>query len=276
MKKILLAIDPLEINTNTVDFACYIARASRSKLIGIFLDDYSLAESSSLASMPYGEPIRKVQNSAAEERHLIITKSMNEFHNLCANREVRSSVHSDSGVAVDELLKETRYADMLLLEPGMSFSSHPETLPSDFTKHILAKAECPVVITPYSFNEIEEVVFTYDESPSAVFAMKQFTYLFPEFADKGVTIMEVLNGHHLSENAKKQLQELLQMHYNKVRLQVLKGAEENELFRVLLKKKNAFVVMGAYGRNVFSEMFKHSTADILIKTSNIPFFIAHR
>jgi nucleotide-binding universal stress UspA family protein len=35
------------------------------------------------------------------------------------------------------------------------------------------------------------------------------------------------------------------------------------------------VVMGAYGRNWLSGLFKPATAGLLLKTINLPFFITH-
>ncbi len=37
-KKILLAMDAMNLNTNVIDFGCYIARLTHSRLTGIFLE----------------------------------------------------------------------------------------------------------------------------------------------------------------------------------------------------------------------------------------------
>jgi nucleotide-binding universal stress UspA family protein len=34
-------------------------------------------------------------------------------------------------------------------------------------------------------------------------------------------------------------------------------------------------VMGAFGRSMLSGFFKHSTAELIIKTVNLPVFVAH-
>ncbi len=38
MKKILVAIDASQINTNYLDFACFLAKFTHSKIIGVFLE----------------------------------------------------------------------------------------------------------------------------------------------------------------------------------------------------------------------------------------------
>jgi hypothetical protein len=39
MEKILVAIDANQINMNALDFACFIAKLTNAKLIGVFLED---------------------------------------------------------------------------------------------------------------------------------------------------------------------------------------------------------------------------------------------
>ena len=73
----------------------------------------------------------------------------------------------------------------------------------------------------------------------------------------------------------RKIREFLQMHYGGVQFEFLKGKPSDQLVRYLVSKKNVFVVMGAFGRSMFSNFFKHSTAELLIKAVNVPIFIAH-
>jgi hypothetical protein len=53
------------------------------------------------------------------------------------------------------------------------------------------------------------------------------------------------------------------------------GNPGDELFNYLLGKTDMFVVMGAFGRNATSNIFKRSAAELSLETINLPFFIAH-
>jgi hypothetical protein len=161
------------------------------------------------------------------------------------------------------------------VDPEMSFGGTGGGMPTRFIKEVLAKSECPVVIAPFSFYGIDEVLFAYDGSASSVFAIKQFIYLFPELADKKVTILQVLENDNETIVEKEKIGELLQQHYSNIGFQSLHGKAGDELFGHLIKKKNVFVVMGAFGRGMFSGFFKHSTGELIIKTINLPVFIAH-
>jgi hypothetical protein len=88
-------------------------------------------------------------------------------------------LHRDRSLPASELLAESRYADLLIVDAQTSFERQYEGIPSDFARQILKESECPVVIAPQTFTEIDEIVFAYDCSASSMFAIKQFTHLIP-------------------------------------------------------------------------------------------------
>ncbi len=203
----------------------------------------------------------------------LIRKNMRLFKEACTRRNVSSSIHYVKGVAVDEIIKESRFADLIITDGGISFSSNKiDGTPSPFVKDLLAAAECPVIISPFKFDEINEIIFTYDGSKSSVFAIKQFTYLFPQLDETKITLTQIAPDevNHLTENDK--LKRWLMMHYNAVHFEILHGAADQELFKKLVAKRNKFLVMGAYGRKM---LLSHSTADLVLKSIDIPVFIAH-
>lgn len=251
MKKVLVAIDAGQININELDFACFIAKLTHSKLIGVFFEnDETLGEK-------------------------LFDENISLFREACNNRGANCSIHLDRGIPVSDIIKESRFAELLIIDPGMSFKGKKEEVPTGFIKEVLTRSECPVVLAPFNFYGIDEILFAYDGSASSVFAIKQFTYLFPELTDKKVTILQINEKEDELLIEKDKIGELLQMHYSSIGFHMLHGKASDELFGYLLGKKNIFVVMGAFGRGMLSGFFKHSTAELVVKTMNLPVFIAH-
>jgi len=118
-------------------------------------------------------------------------------------------------------------------------------------------------------------VFAYDGTKSSVFAMKQFTYLFPELHDRKVLVLEVCEEDEHVVTAKEKLSAWLQNYYSNITYLVLYGKPKDELFGFLLEKEKMFVVMGAFGRSMLSTLFSRSNAELLLKVVNLPFFISH-
>jgi hypothetical protein len=69
------------------------------------------------------------------------------------------------------LIEESRFADLLIIDAETSFNRGLEANPTRFVKEILQHAECPVVISPVSFEGLDEIIFAYDGSASSVYAI---------------------------------------------------------------------------------------------------------
>ena len=272
MKKVLVAIDAKKVNMKVLDFACYIARLTHSTLTGVFLDKAQLLETI------IQEPIRREAKYSTEVKEMakLIDENMHLFREACSKRETNCSVYFESRMPLSDIIEATRFAELLIVDPEMSFKQKNEEIPSGYIKDLLGRSECPVILAPFEFHAIDEILFAYDGSDASVYAIKQFTYLFPELTAKKLTVLEVNKAGDSLIREKGKIAELLKLHYPNFEFQLLHGKAADELFGYLLGKKNVFVVMGAFERNVLSGLFSHSTAEIIIKTINVPVFIAHQ
>ena len=276
MEKILVALNARQVNINVIDFACYIAKLSGSELSGIFL------ENKPVETLPAGRPEigqhrgEKVAEPAVAETRCRVKLSedyIEYFEEACQKRGVRSSVHIDKSVPVKEIIMESRFADLLIVDPEMSFGKRNGRVPTLFITGVLAKSECPVVIAPFTFNSIDEILLVNDNTSSSAFAIKQFTYLFPELTDNRITVAGIVNSGELAVNEKKLLGGFLQMHYSSIGFRVLEGSSGDELLSYLIDKKNIFVVMGGCDCDKVSGLFRGSSSELLLRTVNLPIFV---
>ena len=275
MEKILLAINPLNPDTNALDFACYLGRLTKSRITGVFLGNHVPAALKSPVdsdengeeeetAVPYDEEVKLA------ERHITL------FKEGCIAREVRYSVHQDGGDPAVELIRESRFADLIVMSAETSFNQKFDGVPTEFVKQVLKKAECPVIIAPETFDPVEEIVFAYNGRPSCVFAIKQFTYLFPQFQEKNIIVVQVNDsGQWDDEPERYKFTEWLQSHYTHVHFETLKGKPDVELIKYLLTKEKMLLVTGAYGGMELPRLLVPGLADLLIKTVIQPIFIAH-
>lgn len=279
MEKILLAIDAMNPKPAGLDFATYLARLTRSKLTGVFLENLVKEEKVVLHEMQgMSYVVRELDKSSPEYIHKmeVIDNNVTLFLNACETRGVGCTVHRDKGMPLEEIIRESRYSDVIVIDPDISFSEKFEDIPSSFVKRVLKDAECPVIISPENFEAVDELIFTYNEEGPSVSAIKHFTYLFPEYRDKPVTIVEVNEKGMLQNGDLPRFKEWLNSHYTHVQFRMLRGEPVAGLFETVFARKNVFVIMGAYGRDMISRFFRHSSAELLIKTLPHPVFIYHR
>lgn len=277
MERIVVVVDPSGVETASLQFACYLTRLTGSKLTGLFLHgeaaediaEISLPVKGQTGSVSVPEKI-PLSRSVAMEQNIL------DFLNYCENHGLRWKPDVAEAYNEKDILIESRFADLLIVCSDTSFSVEAESVPSDLVTSILKQSECPVLIAPLSFSSIDEVVFAYDGTPSSVYAIRQFTHLFPQLQDKKVTFLEVNEDFSTEIEYREKITNYLKMHYSAIGYQVLMGQAEDELFSYFLRKKNVMVVIGAFGKKLLSSILNKSTAHLLLKTTSLPVFITHR
>jgi hypothetical protein len=278
MQKILLAIDARELDMNSLEFACYLGQLTNSKVTGVFLENL-VADQKLVLRPAYGSryPDWEIKESSPkfQEKMKKIKANIALFRETCEKKAVRHDMHRDQGVPKLEIIYETRFADLLVMPAGMSFKKWDEGVPTHFIKTVLKDSECPVIVAPEKFQGIDEIVFAYDGSRSSAFAIRQFTYLFPLLSDKKVTVLQANKKGEWPADEKNNIQDWLSHHYSSVGFETLKGDADEKLSMYLFRKKNVFIVMGAFGRNALSMFFKQSSAELLMQLITQPVFIAH-
>lgn len=275
MEKILLLLNAQQFDQNVTEFACRIAALAETKLTGVVLKNI-YANEPVIARVQASEFELQTQ-SRFEEKQQIETDRVGEaFLAVCRSHNIEASVIFKTGEPIQTALAESRFADLLIVHPLLSFYEEEGNLPSHFTKEILANAECPVLLAPEKTDSIDEIVFCYDGSVSSVYAIRQFTYLFPELTNVNATLLMVQPEAGEGEEAMQKMAEYLQHHYPAIQTKSLEGNVKDELFAYFFLKAKMLIVMGAYGRNMLSTLLRKSNADILIRSVSAPVFITHR
>jgi len=275
MEKILLVINAHNPDVFSIDFACRVVNLSHTKLTGLFIENlyFEYIPVNAIDEPSYFSAVSTTANATVA---VDTDQSIRLFKEECLRRGIRPEVYIDQGEPIREIIFESRFADLVIVDPKVSFYNREEPLPSHFVKEILAKAECPVLLAPERFETIEKIVFCYDGSASSVFAIKQLTYLLPQLYDKKAMLLEVSrrSEEEFTESHRRML-DWLRSHYRNVYYHSLKGDVKDELFNYFFKKQKVLIVIGAYGRSMLSNFFRKSNADVLIRMVDLPIFITH-
>ncbi|MEP6747313.1 MAG: universal stress protein [Bacteroidota bacterium] len=258
------------------DFARYIGSLTTAKISGVFLERQHGVLQPVLRNMheiPVVEKITADENAVSRACCGKCQQKNATSLNACHDNE--KDIYMATAVT-ESIIKESRFSDLLILDAEISFDDKQNGILSDVTKAVLTKTECPVMIAPYAFSGIEEIIFAYDGSASAVYAIKQFIYLFPGLADKNIMVVQVNNPGNESITERNNLLGFLQTHFSSIGFHTLSGSASDTLFSYLAGKQHAVVVMGAFGSHDSSGNYRRSTAEPLVKTINLPLFIAHQ
>ena len=277
MNKIIAAIDGLKFSTSTAAYAIEIAHQTKAHVLGAFLEDFTY-HSYKIQELVGQEGIseRKLhmlqdEDSAAREQ------AIETFEKLCRNAGVNYSLHRDRNIAIRELLHESIFGDLLVIDKKETLTHYDENIPTRFVKDLLANVQCPVLVVPDKYKPIEKIVFLYHGDPSSVYSIKMFNYVLASLKEIPIEVVSVRSekeNEHLPDN--RMLKEFMKRHYPGAEYTVLKGNPEEEIVRYIKHlKKNVLIGLGAYQRGMVSRWFKHSMADVLMGETNYPLFIAH-
>jgi nucleotide-binding universal stress UspA family protein len=277
MKKIIVVLDGLSYSSSAVAYAVFISKQEMAHLVGVFLNDisyrsyalYDLVDESGVSD-------QRIRDLSDKDRHMR-SKSVQQFELACQQAGLHYSVHKDNDIAIDALLHESIYADLMIIESKEAFNRVREEIPSHFLRHLMAEAVCPILIVPAEFMGIDKSIILYDGSPSSVYAIRMFDYTLPTMKYLPVEVISVKSpaaSLHLPDG--KLMKEFMKRHYPDATYQVLQGIPW-EIIPPHLQNEgtSTVVVLGAYHRNRISRWFYPSMADTLLAELQCPLFIAH-
>jgi len=273
MRKILVAFDGSQYSEGAMSFARQLNETERITLTGLFLPQVSLANLWSYADAMTGASyIPLVEESEAE----LIEKNIDRFKEYCLVHDIRHDVNKAMfDLAMPELRKETRFADVVILGSETFYRSIGEETPSEYLKEALHFAECPVIVVPESYNFPERNILAYDGSESSVFAIKQFMYLFPEFAENP-TILVTTNPVSEIPQQEPHIRDLVAAHFNNLSYLHLQMDAKKHFSTWMSEKKGSILVCGAFSRSLISQIFRQSFVEDVLRDHKIPVFISHR
>lgn len=278
MKKFIVAIDGLKYSKNAIDYAVDLSKQAGAHLVGVFLDDFTY-HSYKIYELVGDEVDDLMQRRLVlEEKDESLRRlATAHFEDSCRDAGIDHTIHHDRNIALQELLHESIYADLLVIDSKETLTHYPEEAPTRFMRDLLANVQCPVLVVPAKYAAINKIVMLYDGSPASVFAVRMFSYLFASLKPletEVLTVKKETADRHVPDN--RLMKEFMKRHHPAASYTVLKGDAEAQIIKYLATlQENAMVVLGAYSRNMVSRWFRQSMADLLMKNLQFPLFIAH-
>ena len=278
MKKFLAVFDGYKMSLSTLQYAIELAKLEEAHLVGVFLDEFIYHSYSVYKVMTTEKNAEKVLEKLEEKDQKLRDESVLQFQKACGKAGINFSIHRDKNLALQELKEESMFADLLIVNEYETFSRYKEKPPGRFIKDLLGDIQCPVFLVPGAYKEIDKILLLYDGGPSSLYAIKMFSYLLGHLKSLPIEVYSVKENYMatLRLPGNKRMREFIKWHFPKATVTVEKGIAEEQIPGYLRNhKENELVILGAYRRGEISRWFKTSMADILMKETETPLFIAH-
>jgi hypothetical protein len=273
MRKILLAFDGIHFSEAAFEFAKQLNERNPILLTGVFLPHVNYANLWAYAD-GMGAPI--FVNALDDEEEETIEKNITHFELLCQKNHIEYRTHKDFyNLALPELKKETRFADLMIIGGENFYQNMGSGEPNNYLKDALHQIECAVIVVPEKFTFPSINILTYDGSESSVFAIKQFAYLLPEFLTNPtlLTYADTEEGAKIPDEA--YIEELASRHFTDLTISKIELDAKKYFSTWISDKSSAIIISGAFSRSAFSQFFKKSFITDIIREHKLPVFIGH-
>ncbi|MCG2616275.1 universal stress protein [Terrimonas sp. NA20] len=275
MKKILLAFDGTHYSQAALEFAYLIHQKDHIFLTGAFLPqvDYSSLWSYATTEREGRVVAPLLEDSTAEE----VQQNILRFTDYCQQRGIPCKTHTTYlDFAMPELKKESRFADLLIVSSQEFYKQAGSEVSNYYLKEILHELECPLIVIPEKSIAPSTNILAYDGSASSMYAIKQFAYLFPAWANNPTTIVYATPQAGREWPYDTEIREFIESHFKNVNWQRLVIPNRNFFSSWLMENNDAILVSGSFGRSGLSMLFRKSFIAEAINEHYMPVFIAHQ
>lgn len=271
MKKILFACDGNNFPKGAMQFIKQLNETEPVIVKGLFFEPIDFQQLITVSYIPTAAPYVKLK----QEEEKLVKKSMEKFIGMCELNNIKYQADENQEVDKDLLVKETRFADLLVISEELFCTDLIDYQPNVFMKEILHSAECPVIAIPENFKSPDRIVFAYDGKKESMLALKQFCYLLPQFTELPAEFV------YIKEEASDEipdydlLKEFTKAHFNSSGVSKLHFNEKKYFATWAETKKNILLVAGSFRRSAVSDLIHKSFAEEIIHDHKMPVFIAH-
>jgi nucleotide-binding universal stress UspA family protein len=277
MKKILVAFDGSFYSESALSYAIQLASYDNSLIQGIFLEDLTAYHQfSPLFDVPdlFDLSDRVIEDLKQENRQNIEI-NIQRFENTCQTAGIQYAVEMKAGIPAIDLLHETAFADIVITGAVTYFSNLSYSPDKSLVSDLLGNALCPVIIVPENYRAFKQVVFAYDGSSASQKAIKCFVRLFPGMLNRIGSSLLIVNENEIKRADIEKTHQYLNLYTNQIKLEEIKGVPSQEILHYSKINQNAMLVLGASGRNIFTDFFSKSVGKKIVKSNSIPVFIMH-
>lgn len=271
-KQILFVCAGSEFPQGAFNFLLQMQQEEQVSVLGLFFSPTDYEAIATASQLPIQGPYDRVMEKARE----VVAANKALFAKQCDQHYIRYQMHeNDNHWDKNILVKESRYADVILLSGEMFYADINLGQPDGCLREALRAAECPLLVIPENYQQCDHLFFAFDGSKESVFAMKQFGYLFPQFTDLPAEVVYVKDEISNTIPDLEHLRRYARLHFESMGFSKLHFTASRNFANWIGEHKQVMLVTGSYGRSSFSYLGKRSFAEQVVHDHKIPVFICH-
>jgi nucleotide-binding universal stress UspA family protein len=271
MRKILIVFNGVGYPNHVMEFAMKLAANGASLLHAVFMKPMHVDES---LQYPFPNDLSMTEGLTDEEDERrtdvqAIEDNKQVFRDECQVHNINYKIDGESEILLDGLVEHSKFSDLIIADVNDDLGNYS-------VKDFLGKTQCPVILVQRQTEFPERVILAYDGTASSIYALKMYSYLFPEWRNLNSLLVQVNPKDREEINQQQYLSDWLSQHFEKLEIRTLTGDVENELTALISShSQKTMMVMGSYGKKGLAGLFHQPLADKMMEVSHVSLFIAH-
>jgi nucleotide-binding universal stress UspA family protein len=180
----------------------------------------------------------------------------------------------DVGTAYDEILRESRRYDLVLLGHETHFEFGAEERPDRTLRTVLHNTTRPVVTVPDTLSDGRGVLVAYHGRRESDRALQAFQTTGLDFGEE-VAVLSLDTDLEQATRWAQQAVEFLQSHQIQASPRLGCTSVASTILDTAAQTKPRLLVMGAYGHSTLRELLYGSVTDTVIRSSPVPVLLCH-
>ena len=271
MKKILLILNQCNIPQRVIKRAMHIARETNSLLEAVFINDTDGID----LGYPFPNDLYLIADKVraatkTEDSRKLLEDLAQQFKDECDEQGIEYKIEIEQTVSVKHLLKLSCFADLIIADSKSDSDEYD-------LKDLLADAHCPLLLISKNAEPVDKIFVAYDGSISSMYALKMFSYIFPECRHFNVHFFQIRSQKHAEILYLDEIKSWAAKHFTNIKFDLLEGDVKNDLAEhIRIGSEKAIIIMGSYSASSLSRLFVKSTSEYVIHQTNASLFITHQ
>lgn len=272
MKNILIPTDGSDLNKISLTYGIYLAKRFQAQITGLYVVDIRALEgpllsdiSGALGFSPYQSYLPKFQKILEERGDMILEG----FQGICEVNSIRSRLKRMSGVVSSIIVEEARRVDLLVIAQRGEHERWSNGLLGSTTESVVRRSPRPVLVTPGTFRELNNVLVAYDGSVESNSALKTACEMFSG-AGGSLKALVVSGDEKRCETLTAEIQAFVGPYEISVDVTCTEGEAARSILDHAAKRQIDLIVMGAFGHSRIHDLILGGTSAYIIRNTTLP------
>jgi len=272
IKSVLLPTDGSAYSAVALEYGIYLAERFGAQITGLHVvDDRDLEGpllsdiAGSLGFTPYQNYLPKFRKILEDRGDLILE----DFRNACEQKSIRQKVKRVSGTVARRIAEEAKKVDLVIIAQRGEHERWSSGLLGSTTESVVRRSPRPVLVTPASFREFENVLVAYDGSVESNQALKTTceTFALSETSLKAV----IVTGDPMKcEALTQEIEAFVSPYEMDVDIECLRGEASKEILGHAEAERIDLIVMGAFGHSRLHDFILGGTTAYILRNATLP------